>query len=186
MMRARLFARRSSGLLAALLFCLAAASALFCAATPRDELSLKDGSGRTVRLRDLRGKAVVLNFWATWCGPCNAEMTMLAEIQRRYAGRSVVFIGASLDNRNTRAKIPAFIDGHQIGFPIWYGATLEDMEDLDMGNAVPATAFLDAEGRIVSRIRGQAQEDEIKERIEWLTGGVAGPAPPPRVVHLER
>ena len=160
------------------------ASALgLCADAPATDLALKDSSGRKVRLRDLRGKPVLLNFWATWCGPCNAEMPALIDLEKQYAGR-VAFIGASLDDNKTVAKIPAFLAKYQIDFPVWYGATLDDLDRLKMGNAVPDTAFLDAEGRLVARILGQARPEELKERLDWLTGDRSAPSPPALVKHL--
>src|ERR1035437_10331155 len=96
------------------------ASALGLSAdAPTTDLALKDAAGRKVRLRDLRGNVVLLNFWATWCGPCQAEMPALADIEKQYAGR-VTIIGASLDDQKSVAKIPAFVSQYQIGFPIWY------------------------------------------------------------------
>jgi thiol-disulfide isomerase/thioredoxin len=89
-----------------------------CADAPKADLTLQDANGQKVRLRDLRGKPVVLNFWATWCGPCNAEMPMLVEMEKQYAARGVLFIGASLDDSKTKAKIPAFLAEHKIGFPV--------------------------------------------------------------------
>jgi len=102
---------------------------------------------------------------------------MLAEIEKEYAGRSVVFIGASLDDAKTRGKIAGFLSLHKVGFPVWYGATADDLEALKMGGAVPATAFLDADGRIVARIPGQARPEEVRERLEWLIGERSGPMP---------
>jgi thiol-disulfide isomerase/thioredoxin len=165
---------------------LLASGLALCADAPKLDLTLKDAAGQKVRLRDLRGKVVVLNFWATWCGPCNAEMPMLVEMEKQYAGRGVVFIGASLDDTKSRGKIPAFLTEHKIGFPVWYGATADDMDQLKMGQVVPATAFLDAEGHIVARIMGQARPEEVTERLDWLTGGKTGPAPPAVVKHLEK
>ena len=153
---------------------------------PKFDLTLKDAAGQKVRLRDLRGKVVVLNFWATWCGPCNAEMPMLVDMEKQYAGRGVAFIGASLDDAKSKGKIPAFLTEHKIGFPVWYGATADDMDQLKMGEVVPATAFLDAEGHIVARIMGQARPEEVTERLDWLTGGKSGPAPQAVVKHLEK
>jgi hypothetical protein len=60
---------------------------------------------------------------------------------------------------------------------VWYGATADDLEALKMGGAVPATAFLDVDGRIVSRILGQAPPEEVKERLEWLVSERSGPMP---------
>ena len=132
------------------------------------------------------GKVVLLNFWATWCGPCNAEMPALVDLEKQYADRGVAFIGASLDDEKSTPKIPAFVSRYKIDFPIWYGATLDDLDRLKMGNAVPATAFLDAEGHLVARILGQARPEEVRERLDWLTGDRSGPAPLALVKHLEK
>ncbi len=162
-----------------------AAPLALCADAPKVDLTLQDGSGQKVRLRDLRGKPVVLNFWATWCVPCNDEMPMLVEMEKAYAARGVVFVGASVDDAKTKAKIPGFVAEHKIGFPVWYGASADDLDKLKLGAAVPDTAFIDAEGRIVARILGQARAEEVKERLEWLTGDKSGTPPQALVKHLQ-
>jgi thiol-disulfide isomerase/thioredoxin len=131
---------------------------------PKADLTLKDANGQKVRLRDLRGKPVVLNFWATWCVPCKAEMPMLVDMEKQYATRGVVFIAAFLDDAKTKARIPEFVAEYKIAFPVWYGATADDLDQLKLGGASPATAFLDTEGHIVARILGQARPEEVKER----------------------
>jgi thiol-disulfide isomerase/thioredoxin len=151
---------------------------------PKAELNLKDSAGQKVSLRDLRGKIVVLNFWATWCGPCNEEMPMIVELEKVYRDRGVVFIAASLDDAKTRSHIPAFVGKYQIGFPVWYGASGDDLDRLGMGEAVPDTAFIDQEGRIVARVLGQMRKDELVERLDWLTGNRTASAPKPLVNHL--
>jgi thiol-disulfide isomerase/thioredoxin len=152
---------------------------------PKAELNLKDSQGQKVRLRDLRGKIVVLNFWATWCGPCKAELPLLVEAEQNYSSRGVIFIAASLDDDQTKAQIPAFVAAHKVGFPVWIGATGDDLSKLGMGEAVPATAFLDPEGHIVARVLGQLRSEEVKERLDWLLGNRSGTAPDPLVKHLE-
>ncbi len=168
---------------------LAASMALPLSAAPKElpkaELNLKDIAGQRVRLRDLRGKVVVLNFWATWCGPCKAELPMLVEANKEYGSRGVVFLAASLDDEKTRQLVPAFVGEHHIGFPVWLGATGDDLEKLGMGEAVPATAFLDQEGHIQARILGQLRQEDLKERLDWLTGDKTGAPPAPVVSHLE-
>jgi thiol-disulfide isomerase/thioredoxin len=146
---------------------------------------LRDARGNKVRLRDLRGGPVVLNFWATWCGPCNAEMPMLVEMERQYAARGVRFVAISLDDARTASKIPLFLAEYKVAFPVWYGATADDLEQLKLGGAVPATAFLDAEGRVAARILGQARPEEVKQRLDWLTGDPRVAAPEPVVNHLK-
>jgi len=152
---------------------------------PKAELTLKDADGRRVRLSDYRGKLVVLNFWATWCGPCASEMPTLVEAEKTYSGR-VVFIAASLDDGKSRSNVPEFLNKYHVTFPVWFGATGDDLAKLDMGPAVPATAFIDEDGHIISRIWGQFREPELKERLEWMTGPRTGPAPQAVVKHLEK
>jgi thiol-disulfide isomerase/thioredoxin len=145
---------------------------------------LKDMKGQKVHLRDYRGKPVVLNLWATWCVPCREEMPMLVELEKEYAARGVMFIAASLDDRQTRSQIPEFLSKYNVGFTVWVGASTMDLDDLKLGPVVPATAFVDREGRIVARVMGQISRDELKERLDWLTGDGSGPAPNALVQHL--
>lgn len=140
--------------------------------------------GEKAQLRDLRGKPVVLNFWATWCGPCQDEMPLLAQAAKEYGPRGVVFVGVSLDEKKSRATIPAFLAQHGITFPVWLGGTAGDLARLKLGEAVPATAFIDAEGRIIARVSGEIRASELHERLEWLVGNRTGPAPAPQVIHL--
>ena len=147
-------------------------------------LPFKDINGNKAKVTDLRGKIVVLNFWATWCIPCRAEMPLLVQADKEYAPRGVTFVGASLDDRQTRPKIPEFVNEFKIGFPIWVGASTMDLDDLKLGQALPATAFLDREGRIVARVLGQITKEELYERLTWLTGDRKGPAPDPLVRHV--
>jgi thiol-disulfide isomerase/thioredoxin len=149
------------------------------------DLSLKDAQGNQVHLHDYRGKTVVLNFWATWCGPCREEMPLLVSAENEYRERGIVFLGASLDAAETQDRIPDFLSKYQVRFPIWLGATGDDMAKLHMGDTVPATAFIDEEGHIVARILGQMRPGEIKERLDWLLGGRTNPAPALLVRHLD-
>lgn len=163
---------------------LAPPSSVYAKDPPKAELSLKNLYGKQVHLRDLRGNIVVLNFWATWCGPCRDEMPRLVEAERQYKLRGIIFLGASLDDVNAQETVAGFVRDHQIDFPIWMGATADDLDKLDMGPAVPATAFIDPEGHIVARVSGEIRPEELKERLDWLTKGQVGPLPKARVVHL--
>jgi thiol-disulfide isomerase/thioredoxin len=147
-------------------------------------LPFRDMNGAKVKVSDLRGKSVVLNFWATWCVPCRAEMPLFVEAEKEYAPRGVAFVGASLDDKQSRPKIPDFVGELKIPFPIWVGASTMDLEDLKLGVALPATAFLDPEGRICARVLGQITKQELYERLDWLAGNRQGTAPDPLVRHV--
>lgn len=149
------------------------------------DLSLKALNGKQVRLQELRGRIVVLNFWATWCGPCKEELPLMVKTSQEYAGRDVLFIGASLDESKTVKSIPGFIDKYGITFPIWTGASADDLDRLKLGPGVPATAFIDRDGQIVSRVSGEIRPDELKQRIEWLLSDRKDPAPEAFVNHLD-
>jgi len=153
--------------------------------TRRVELVLKSNDGKRVRLKDYRGKIVLVNFWATWCGPCNAEMPLLVKEEKSYRSRGVIFIAASLDDAKTRKQVPAFVIRNQVRFPVWLGANRGDLDRLGMGLAVTATAFLDQQGYIVFRVTGPTREEELEERLDWLIGSRAGPAPVAFVKHLD-
>jgi thiol-disulfide isomerase/thioredoxin len=148
------------------------------------ELNLVDREGRKVHLKDYRSKIVVLNFWATWCGPCKDEMPMLIEVEKAWTQKGVVFIGASLDDKKTLNAIPEFIRKYGIDFPVWTGAAGDDLDRLRMGEAVPDTAFLDEGGTIVFRVLGEVKKTELLERLDWLCGDRKGPAPQALVRNL--
>jgi thiol-disulfide isomerase/thioredoxin len=151
---------------------------------PRAVLVLQDASGERVRLSDYRGKIVVLNFWATWCAPCRDEIPYFVELEKEYRSRGVVFIGASLDDERTSRQIPDYLARYGVKYPVWYGAGRGDLDRLGFEQAVPATAFLDQEGRVGARVLGEIRRREIKDRLDWLLGDWTGPAPQALVNHL--
>ena len=175
--------------------CLLVAALTIASATPAsamaagDEkpasLTLKDLQGNKAKLSQWRGKIVVLNLWATWCGPCNVEMPLLVKAAQSYAGKNVVVVGVSVDDEQSQKKIPDFLASHQISYPILVGATDDDMKHLHLGGSVPSTAFIDADGVIRARIEGQIRPGELEERIDWLLSNKQGNAPEPLVTHLD-
>jgi thiol-disulfide isomerase/thioredoxin len=142
------------------------------------DLRLRDLGGAERSLSEYRGQVIVLNFWATWCIPCRAEMPILVSLQKKYLGRGVQFIGASVDEENSREKVLHFVRSLKIGFPILLGATVADMQRFGLGDSLPATAIIDRDGQVVGRIIGPAEPSELEARIEWLLGGRSSPPPP--------
>src|SRR5258707_454840 len=133
-------------------------------------LELRDLKGAPHKLEDYRGKPVVLNFWATWCVPCAAEMPLLSEMQKRYQGR-VLFIAASIDDVDMKPQIEAFIKKHQgDALTVMMGATLDSLEDFGVNQGMPGTVFIDAEGNIVDRLSGALKRTDLQKRLRKLTG----------------
>jgi thiol-disulfide isomerase/thioredoxin len=147
------------------------------------ELSLRDLSGAKQSIADYRGKILVLNFWATWCGPCREELPMLNAAERRYAPKGVVFVEASLDGRKDSRQIPAFLAEEGVDFPVWVGADTDTLKKLGLGKIIPATLILDREGKAVGRLLGEARHDELTARLDWILRGESGPPPAAIVTH---
>jgi len=142
-------------------------------------LELSDHAGQVRRLEEFRGQVVVLNFWATWCGPCAKEMPIFVETHKRYAERGVVMLAASLDDDQTKANIPAFMQKYKLTFPVLVDATVEHLHLFEMGDGLPSTVFLDTEGRVFARIFGEVKKKDVFERVEWLLGDRKGRNPKP-------
>jgi thiol-disulfide isomerase/thioredoxin len=147
-------------------------------------LVLPDETGQSRKLEDFRGHVVVLNFWATWCGPCAGEMPTFVETYKRYRDRGVVVLAASLDDDQTKENIPAFMQKYHIQFPVLVGTTADHLHLFGMGDGLPSTVFFDTEGRVFARIFGEVKKKDVFERVEWMLGDRKGnnPKPPKPVV----
>jgi thiol-disulfide isomerase/thioredoxin len=158
--------------------------AAFAAENKPVNLRLHDIAGEKVALSDYRGKTVVVNFWATWCAPCREEIPMLVGAEKEWAPKGVAFIAVSLDDRKTIENVPEFVRRFHLNFPVWTGASLDDLDHLRLGNGVPDTIFLDEKGIIVARVLGEIRRQELEERLTWLAGGRKGVAPAAVVNHM--
>ena len=145
-------------------------SALANAQEAAPSLELRDLQGAPHKLEDYRGKPVVLNFWATWCVPCAAEMPLLSEMQKRYQDR-VLFIAASIDDEDMKPQIEAFIKKHQgNALTVMMGATLDSLDDFGVNQGMPGTVFIDADGNIVDRLSGALKRTDLQKCLRKLTG----------------
>ncbi len=132
------------------------------------ELNLKDLFGADQKLTGMRGRIVVLNFWATYCGPCREEMPTLAAIQNEYATFGVQVVGAAADTLADQPKVVAYARERKLNFPVWLGATPTDMTRFGVGSALPATVILDREEKIVWTKLGPVTEAELKTELDRL------------------
>jgi len=142
-------------------------------------LELKDLAGNTHRTSELRGSIAVVNFWATWCGPCKVELPLLSKLSQDYGVKKVRFVAASADEPKDIGKVIKYQNSEKLALEIWAGADLDMLDSAKLGNVLPATMILDEQGEVVARILGQAREADIRTVLDWLVGGKVGPAPPP-------
>ena|SRR5258708_983864 len=159
-----------------LLLCALAAAPLAARRAP--DPSLKTLDGNTRKLSSLRGKIVVVNFWATWCGPCQEELPRLAQIAESYAGKPVSFVLISIDASKDRAKIPGVLQRLKVAQESWVGGDTDLMDRFGLGDIVPGTAIIDDQGEVIARIMGEAREEDVRNAVDWLLGGKLGPASP--------
>lgn len=132
------------------------------------ELTLSDPFGTKQSLSALKGRIVLLNFWATYCIPCRKEMPDLAAIQNEYAALGVQVVGASTDEANDRAEVLQFVKETKVNFPIWMGATTGDMMRFGLGAALPGTVVIGRDGRIAKVISGIVNQADLKKQIDGM------------------
>jgi thiol-disulfide isomerase/thioredoxin len=166
------------------LVCVLAAIASAALAESAPKLTLKDLSGQTQKLASLRGKIVVLNFWATWCEPCQEELPRLSRLAQSYAGhkdaeKQVQFLAVSIDAAKDREKIEPLLHRLHVDLNVWTGADLDTLEKFGLGNVVPGTMVIDEKGQIITRVMGEARDEDVRAPLDWLLQGRLGPAPQP-------
>jgi thiol-disulfide isomerase/thioredoxin len=153
--------------------------AAFAAKTPN--LSLKDLHGQTQKLSALRGQIVVLNFWATWCAPCQEELPRLSKLAQEYSGKKVHFVAVSIDAAKDQPKIDPLLQKLNVSLDVWTGADGNTLDHFGMGNIAPATLIIDDQGEIITRIMGEARDEDVRTSVDWLLNNRSGPTPPPVV-----
>jgi peroxiredoxin len=127
---------------------------------------LTDSQGQTVRLADLKGKVVLLDFWATWCGPCQTEIPWFVEFAGRYRERGLVVVGVSMDEGGWDV-VRAYMHKMGINYPVVLGnkRTAYLYGDID---GLPVTFLLDREQRVAAIHAGLAKKKTLEEQIEEL------------------
>lgn len=134
------------------------------------ELALKDLFGAEQRLSAFKGRIVILNFWATYCVPCRKEMPDLARVQNEFAALGVQVIGAAADPLADQAKVRQFIKETKVNFPVWLGASADDMRKFGLGSALPGTVIIGRDGKVVAQLRGIIKEADLKKHLDTLIG----------------
>jgi thiol-disulfide isomerase/thioredoxin len=139
--------------------------------------SFKTLDGRSRKLSALRGQIVVVNFWATWCGPCQEELPRLSQIASSYSGKPVNFVLISIDDLKDRGKISSALAKLHVDLASWVGADSDTLSSFGLGNIVPGTVILDQTGQPVARVMGEARAEDVRKAVDWLLDGKSGDSP---------
>jgi thiol-disulfide isomerase/thioredoxin len=127
---------------------------------------LKTSDGKTLELKKLAGKVVVVNFWATWCGPCRAEIPGMIEVYERYRSKGLEIVGVSLDLGGWD-RVKPYVDRAKITYPIVIGDG--NLADAYGGiEAIPTTFFIDKQGNIIEKHLGYMSKADFEERVKKI------------------
>jgi len=132
--------------------------------SPAPDFSLPSLDGKTTHLSDFRGKAVLLNFWATWCGPCKIEMPWFVDFQKQYGSQGLQIVGIAMDDAS-KEDIAKFAKDMGVNYPILLGK--ESVGDQYGGvPALPESFVIARNGKILDKIIGLRGKGEIEDEIK--------------------
>ena len=144
-------------------------------------LEFKDLAGHGQKIVSLRGSIAVVSFWATWCVPCREELPRLSKLAQDYTASGVRFIAVSIDEPKDRAKVAPYVAQQKLTMDVWVGGDTDMLSRVGLGDIVPGTIIIDQQGEIIGRIMGEAREEDVQTRVDWLLHGCEGTPPEPLV-----
>jgi len=129
--------------------------------------TLKDINNKPVRLSDYKGKVLLLDFWATWCGPCKLEIPWFAEFQTKYGKDGLQVVGVSVDD--TLDKLQPYVRDMKMNYPVLQGLNHDDVQDA-YGPlwAIPVTVVISRDGKLCTRHSGLSSKDAFEKEIKGL------------------
>jgi peroxiredoxin len=135
------------------------------ASSTAPDFALQDLSGRSVRLSDLKGKVVLVEFWATWCPPCRASIPGLERLHKTYNQRGLVVLGVSLDEGGWES-VKSFATEQGISYPVLKGTT--DLSAKYLVRAIPTLFLVNKDGLIAKQYVGDEHVDALDKDIRAL------------------
>ncbi|MCL2345134.1 MAG: TlpA family protein disulfide reductase [Desulfobulbus sp.] len=122
------------------------------------EATLYQIDGGTKKLSAYRGKPLIINIWASWCGPCRAEMASLNRLAKRYHGKQFNVIGVSTDDDTQAAA--AYVKKAKLSFPVYLDSRDFFIEDMLGAKAIPLTVLVSADGKVLEKVHGAQEWDQ--------------------------
>ncbi|MGE3532981.1 MAG: TlpA disulfide reductase family protein, partial [Steroidobacteraceae bacterium] len=139
--------------------CLTAAHASTSSSAAAPVFSLPGKAGEAIDLTKLKGQVVMLNFWASWCGPCRTEMPLMDQIYKKYSAAGFTLLGVNVDTDSTDAQ--KFLSQVPVSFPIAFDRD-NKVSKLYEVSAMPSTVFIDRKGNVRALHRGYKPGDEAE------------------------
>ena len=150
----------------------------FAGTTPTGEtVQLADLDGNTIRLSDLRGRPVWINFWATWCPPCQAETPILRDVYNEYADEGLALVAISVQE-TTSDDVRAYVERYGLAYTVGFDATSAVFHTY-RAFGLPTQLFLDGDGIIRKVVLGPISRQEAESTVQSLLGLPASPSGPP-------
>jgi thiol-disulfide isomerase/thioredoxin len=141
-----------------------------CPATAKPanlNFTLKDVEGKEVKLASLKGKVVLLDFWATWCGPCKIEIPWFIEFQNKYGKDGLQVVGVSVDD--TQAKLAPYVAQMKMNYLVLQGLDHDDIQDAyGPMYGIPVTVVISRDGKMCAKHTGLSSKDEFEREIKSL------------------
>ena len=131
------------------------------------DFTLQDQNSREVRLADFKGKPLIVNFWASWCVPCQLETPELVALAQKYKDQGLTIVGISIDD--TPEQVREFAKAYGVTYPLLIGRDRVDVGDaFGLRNGIPLTVFVRADGTIAERLEGINTKVWFEQQIQGL------------------
>ena len=130
------------------------------------DFTLPTSDGKTLKLSDLKGKVVIVDFWATWCPPCRKGIPDLIDLKKKYGSKGFEIVGVSLDT-DTKGDVVPFIKDKGMNYPVVYGNSIV-AQDYGGVRAIPTSFIIDKKGKIVASYEGLTPKSTYENHIKKL------------------
>jgi thiol-disulfide isomerase/thioredoxin len=128
--------------------------------------TLDDLAGKKVSLSDYKGRPLVVNFWATWCGPCRLEMPWFEEFEKKYAGSGFEVLGVTYDVEAGKPAIEKSVKQLGVTYPILMSTPKEEDAYLHDSEVLPMSFYVDATGKVIDVTAGSGSKDELEAMVK--------------------